>query len=93
LVKKNTPSNSEEKTLKGIGVSPGIVIGKAAPLERQRATFIPRKVTAAQVISEVERFEAAIEESKRQLEEVKQRILEKGFGQHSYILDGRSHAA
>jgi len=86
-VKKNTPSNSEEKTLQGIGVSPGIVIGKAAPLERQRATFIPRKVTAGQAISEVERFEAAIEESKRQLEEVKQRILEKGFGQHSYILD------
>jgi phosphotransferase system enzyme I (PtsI) len=86
-VKKNTPSNSEEKTLKGIGVSPGIVIGKAAPLERSRATFVPRKVTAGQVISEVKRFEAAIEESKKQLEEVKQRILEKGFGQHSYILD------
>jgi phosphoenolpyruvate-protein phosphotransferase (PTS system enzyme I) len=87
LVKKKAPSNNEEKTLKGIGVSPGIVIGKAAPLERQRATFIPRKVTAGQVISEVERFKAAIEESKRQLEEVKQRIVEKGFGQHSYILD------
>ncbi|OGP84661.1 MAG: phosphoenolpyruvate--protein phosphotransferase [Deltaproteobacteria bacterium RBG_16_54_11] len=86
-MKKNTPSNSEEKTLKGIGVSPGIVIGKAAPLERSRATFVPRKVTAGQVISEVKRFEAAIEESKKQLEEVKQRILEKGFGQHSYILD------
>jgi phosphotransferase system enzyme I (PtsI) len=87
LVKKNKPSNSEEKIFKGIGVSPGIVIGKAAPLERQRATFIPRKVAAEQVAFEVKRFEAAIAESKRQLEEVKQRILEKGFGQHSYILD------
>jgi phosphotransferase system enzyme I (PtsI) len=87
LVKTNKASNSEEKTFKGIGVSPGIVIGKAATLERQRATFIPRKVAAEQVISEVKRFEAAIEESKRQLEEVKQRILEKGLGQHAYILD------
>jgi len=86
-VKKNTPSNSAEKIFKGIGVSPGIVTGKAATLERHRATFIPRKVAAGQVISEVKRFEAAIEESKKQLEEVKQRILEKGFGQHSYILD------
>jgi phosphotransferase system enzyme I (PtsI) len=87
LVKKNKPSNGSEKTLKGIGVSPGIVVGKAATLERQRAAFIPRKVTAEQVTSEVKRFEAAIEESKRQLEEVKQRILDKGLGQHSYILD------
>jgi phosphoenolpyruvate-protein phosphotransferase (PTS system enzyme I) len=87
LVKKNKPSNSAEKTLKGIGVSPGIVVGKAATLQRQRATFIPRKVAAEQVPSEVKRFEAAIAESKRQLEEVKQRILEKGLGQHSYILD------
>jgi len=86
-VKKNKASNGAEKTLKGIGVSPGIVTGKAATLERQRATFIPRKVAAAHVTSEVKRFEAAIEESKRQLEEVKQRILEKGLGQHAYILD------
>ncbi|HEX9949933.1 MAG TPA: phosphoenolpyruvate-utilizing N-terminal domain-containing protein, partial [Thermodesulfobacteriota bacterium] len=86
-MKKNKASNSAEKTLKGIGVSPGIVTGKAATLERHRATFIPRKVAAEQVTSEVKRFEAAIAESKRQLEEVKQRILEKGLEQHSYILD------
>ena len=87
MVKKNTLSTSEEKILQGIGVSPGIVIGNAAPLERRRATFIPRRITAEQVPSEVKRFEAAIEKSKEQLEEIKQRILEKGFRQHSYILD------
>jgi phosphotransferase system enzyme I (PtsI) len=87
LVKKNKASNSAEKILKGIGVSPGIVTGKAATLERHRATFIPRKVAADQVTAEVKRFEAAIAESKRQLEEVKQQILEKGLGQHAYILD------
>jgi phosphotransferase system enzyme I (PtsI) len=86
-VKKNTPSASEETVLKGIGISPGIVIGKAALLERRRTTFIPRRVTAGQVTSEVKRFEEAIEKSKGQLEEVKQQILKKGFRQHSYILD------
>jgi phosphotransferase system enzyme I (PtsI) len=86
-VKKKTPSTSEEKVLKGIGVSPGIVIGKAALLERQRSTFIPRRITAEQVTFEIKRFEKAIAKSKHQLEEVKQRILEKGFRQHSYILD------
>ncbi len=86
-MKKKTPSTSEEKILKGIGISPRIVIGKAALLERRRSTFIPRKVTTGQVTAEVKRFERAIEKSKEQLEEVKQRILEKGFRQHSYILD------
>jgi phosphotransferase system enzyme I (PtsI) len=86
-VNKNSALPSEEKILKGIGVSPGIIIGKAAPLERKHATFIPRRVTQEQVASEVKRFQAAIEKSKGQLEEVKQRIVEKGFGKHSSILD------
>ena len=86
-MKKNKPSNREEKVLKGIGVSPGIVIGKAAILERQRTTFIPRRIPAGQIADEIKRFEEAIEKSKEQLEEVKQRILAKGFSQHSYILD------
>jgi phosphotransferase system enzyme I (PtsI) len=87
LVKKKTQSASEEKILKGIGVSPGIVIGKVVLLERERTTFIPRKITAGQVSSEIRRFEEAIETSKKQLEEIKQRIFAKGFRQYSYILD------
>jgi phosphotransferase system enzyme I (PtsI) len=86
-VKKNVPSTSEEKVLNGIGVSSGIVIGKAALLERQRATFVPRRIVAGQVTSEIMRFKEAIEKSKEQLEEVRQRIVAKGFRQHSYILD------
>jgi phosphotransferase system enzyme I (PtsI) len=87
LVKKKTQSASEEKILKGIGVSPGIVIGKIALLERERTTFIPRKISAGQVSSEIRRFEEAIETSKKQLEEIKERIFAKGFKQYSYILD------
>lgn len=87
MVKKRTQSASEEKILKGIGVSPGIVIGKVALLERERTTFIPRKIIAGQVSSEIRRFEEAIETSKKQLEEIKQRVFAKGFRQYSYILD------
>jgi phosphotransferase system enzyme I (PtsI) len=87
LVKKSKQSTNAEKSFKGIGVSPGIVIGKAAPLERHRTSFIPRRISAEQVSSEVKRFETAIEQSKGQLEEIKQRIVEKGFEQHTYILD------
>ncbi len=86
-MKSSTLAANEGKVLKGIGVSPGIVIGKAVLLERQRTRFIPRRVTTRQVISEVKKFKEAIEKSKGELQEVKERILEKGFTQHSYILD------
>lgn len=78
---------NEHKVFKGIGVSPGIIIGKATLLERQRIRFTPRRITARQVNAEVKRFQEAIEKSKRDLQEVKERIVEKGFTQHSYILD------
>jgi len=86
-VKNKTQSTNEGKILKGIGVSPGIVIGKAVILERQRTRFVPRRITAREVGSEVRRFREAIIKSKRELQEIKERILEKGFKQHSYILD------
>ncbi|MBW2039513.1 MAG: phosphoenolpyruvate--protein phosphotransferase [Deltaproteobacteria bacterium] len=86
-MKNSTTSANDGKAIKGIGVSPGIVIGKAVLLERQRTRFAPRRITARQVNSEVKRFKEAIEKSKRELQEVKDRILEKGFRQHSYILD------
>ncbi|RLB08156.1 MAG: phosphoenolpyruvate--protein phosphotransferase [Deltaproteobacteria bacterium] len=86
-MKNKTQSTNEGKILKGIGVSPGIVIGKAVILERQRTRFVPRRITAREVGSEVRRFREAIIKSKRELQEIKERILEKGFKQHSYILD------
>lgn len=77
----------EGMVLQGIGVSPGIVIGKAVLLERQRTRFVPHKIAAKQVNSEIKRFSESIKKSKKELQEIKDRILEKGFTQHSYILD------
>jgi phosphotransferase system enzyme I (PtsI) len=86
-VKKSTPHANGERVFKGIGVTRGIVIGKVALLERHRMALSQRRITAGQVLAELQRFEEAIEKSKAQLEEVKQRIVEKGLAQHSYILD------
>lgn len=77
----------EGMVLQGIGVSPGIVIGKAVLLDRQRTRFVPHKIAARQVNSEITRFSESIKKSKKELQEIKDRILEKGFTQHSYILD------
>ena len=86
-MKKNTPHANGEKAFKGIGVTRGIVIGEVALLERHRMALSQRRITAGQMHAELRRFEEAIEKSKAQLEEVKQRIVERGLAQHSYILD------
>lgn len=87
MVKNSVQFASADKVLKGIGVSPGIVVGKAVLLERQRTKFVRRRITSRQANFEIKRFKEAVEKSKRELEEIKERILEKGFTQHSYILD------
>jgi len=86
-VKNSMPSANKGKVLKGIGVSPGIVIGKAAILDRQRTRFVARRITAKQVPSEIYRFKKAAEKAKRELQEIRDQIVGKGFKQHSYILD------
>ena len=73
--------------VRGLGVSPGIVVGKAMLLERGHSRFIPRRIAESQVPSEIERFKKAVEKSKKELQELKQRIVEKGLRQLSYILD------
>lgn len=86
-MKNSMPSANKGKVLKGIGVSPGIVIGKAAILDRQRTRFVARRITAKQVPSEIYRFKKAAEKAKRELQEIRDQIVGKGFKQHSYILD------
>jgi phosphotransferase system enzyme I (PtsI) len=76
-----------EKIYKGIGVSPGIVIGRAYLLDRRKVVVAGRRIEDVSVKDEVARFKKAIELSKAQLEDLKKRFS-KGVGKsHLYILD------
>ncbi len=73
--------------IKGIGVSPGIVIGKAYLLDRRKIEAPARVLPEFQVPQEVSRFLDAVEESKKQLRTAKDKLLHEDAAGPSYILD------
>ncbi|MCX8116543.1 MAG: phosphoenolpyruvate--protein phosphotransferase [Desulfobacterota bacterium] len=75
------------KTIHGIGASPGIVTGRAFLVERYKVRLPQRRILPSQVEEEVERFRQAIELSKQQLMEVKEKILDPEMRKHAFILD------
>ncbi len=82
--KNNLP---QDTFLIGLGVSPGVAIGAAFLFNRLRQTVIEKSVPPSRTPREVERFHAALAESRAQLEDVKQRICSKELREHLYIID------
>ncbi len=75
------------KFIRGIGASSGIVSGRAYLVERYQVRLPQKRINPSQVEEEVQRFLKAIEESKRQLREIKEKILSPEVRQHAFILD------
>lgn len=75
------------KFIRGIGASSGIASGRAYLVERFRVRLPQKRIHALEVEEEVKRFLKAIEESKRQLQEIKEKILDPEIRQHAFILD------
>ena len=75
------------KFIQGIGASPGIVTGKAFMVERSKVRAPQKRIQTEQVEEEVQRFHRAIQESRDQLIEIKEKILEPEVRRHSFILD------
>ena len=76
-----------EKKFKGIVASPGIVIGRAYLLDRRKVVVADQKIQESGVKDEVVRFKNAVEISRNQLEELKQRISKQLGQSHLYVLD------
>jgi len=72
--------------LKGFSVSRGVAIGKAYLLDRSKVCVIKRKIPPEQIKSEIIRFRDAIEMSKKQMQDIKQRAG-KISDRYSIILD------
>jgi phosphotransferase system enzyme I (PtsI) len=75
------------KFIQGIGASPGIILGKAYLVERFKVRLPQKRINPDQVEEEVRRFHKAIQESRNQLMEIKEKILDPEVRQHSFILD------
>jgi phosphoenolpyruvate-protein phosphotransferase (PTS system enzyme I) len=74
--------------LTGLGVSPGIGIGKALVLKRGTRDLRFR-VPAARVGRELERLAEARERSREQLQQIRQRIATSAGAEHAYLFDAQ----
>jgi len=78
-----------QKLFKGIGVSPGIVIGKAYLLNREIESIPKYRLGEHEKEKEIQRFKEAINLSISQIKSIKER-LSKALGQeHVYIFDAK----
>ncbi len=72
--------------LKGISVSSGVAIGKAYLLDRSRVCVLKKKIQPRNIEKEINRFQEAIDQSKRQLQEIKNKAG-KVADKYAIILD------
>ena len=83
-----SPEEKDTVVLKGTGVSPGIVIGRAHVLHQHDAP-IPRRSLdkKALIAGEVQRFRKALRESEKQLLAIKRKLSEQEGIEPLYIID------
>jgi phosphotransferase system enzyme I (PtsI) len=75
------------KTLKGIAVSPGIIIGKARLVDRSRVRILYQYLIGEQQLKrEVERFKEALEAARQQIVDLKNKMPDQ-IKKHAFILD------
>jgi phosphotransferase system enzyme I (PtsI) len=75
------------KTIQGIGVSPGIAIGKTYLFERGQILIPYNRLSGGEAVEEeCARFESAVTKAQNDLEAIKQTIYPE-FRDHAYILD------
>ncbi len=77
----------EHHALRGIPVSPGIVIGKVYLLDRRKVRPPERTIDPQEVEAELQRFRRALGETREQLEELRKHYGESSLGEHDYLVD------
>ena len=75
------------KSITGIGVAPGIAIGKAFHVDNDEIPIVTYRLEReSQVKEEIERFKSAVKQTEGDLEAIKKN-LPKEFRDHASILD------
>jgi phosphoenolpyruvate-protein phosphotransferase (PTS system enzyme I) len=82
-----SPANKTNRLLQGIGASPGSVVGKAFLVDRSKVRLPAKRIEAEEVEWEINRFLQAIDLSRTQLKDIKEKILDPEVLRHSFILD------
>ncbi|MHB8109077.1 MAG: phosphoenolpyruvate--protein phosphotransferase [Syntrophorhabdaceae bacterium] len=75
------------KTLKGIGVSSGITIGRVRLIDRGKISITKRSITERQIEREIAKIRGAIQEAVDQLTQIKDSIPDDDVKKHAFIID------
>jgi phosphoenolpyruvate-protein phosphotransferase len=85
-----THARSDVRTYKGIGVSPGIAIGRAVIVERREASVYRVPIREEEVEAEVARFNAALAKSREELLTLKQKVSRSMGDEYASIFDAHA---
>jgi phosphotransferase system enzyme I (PtsI) len=81
------PPGGARKVLNGVGVTPGIAIGKAYQVDTGRVPVACYSLPSPdEVEQEIQRFQAAVDKADADLREIKVKMAAE-FSEHAYILD------
>src|SRR5204863_9661048 len=83
-------TRSDIRTYKGIGVSPGIAIGRAVIIEKRVASVYRVPIRDEEVDSEVTRFLEALEKTRDQLLELKAKVSRSMGDEYASIFDAHA---
>jgi phosphotransferase system enzyme I (PtsI) len=75
------------RIFRGIGVSPGIAVGKALVVESRRPRVKRESLDPGRIPLEISRLQQALEVSRRQIQEIQERIAKEVGPQYARIFD------
>jgi len=84
------PARNDVRTYKGIGVSPGIAIGRAVIIERREASVFRVPIREEEVTSEVNRFLEALEKTREELGDLAQKVRRSMGEEYASIFDAHA---
>jgi phosphotransferase system enzyme I (PtsI) len=84
------PTRNDVRTYKGIGVSPGIAIGRAVIIERREASVFRVPIREEEVQSEVNRFLESLEKTRVELGDLAQKVRRSMGEEYASIFDAHA---
>src|SRR5438445_5117902 len=85
-----TSTRRDVRTYKGYGVSPGIAIGRAVIIERREASVFRVPIREEDVTPEVNRFLEALDQTRDELAELKQKVSRSMGDEYASIFEAHA---
>src|ERR1041385_7401959 len=88
--KYTPPPRNDVRTYKGIGVSPGIAVGRAVIIERQEASVFRVPIREEEVAPELKRFLDALDKTRLELGDLAQKVRRSMGEEYASIFDAHA---